>query len=95
MKKKPNKSLPEWAKITMKSKDTLDYLKAMNYQSVTHSIEVKKIRSGFLIKEMLSHFKDKIASLLSPNRTVWIYVAHGSTIVNFLNSLNLFDVSIF
>lgn len=77
----------------MKSNDTLDYLGAMNYQSVTHSVEMKKLRAGFLIKEMLDRFKNKTLSLLQPDRTVWLYAAHGSVVVNVLNSLNLFDVS--
>lgn len=77
----------------MKSNDTLDYLGAMNYQSVTHSVEMKKLRAGFLIKEILDRFKNKTLSLLQPDRTVWLYAAHGSVVVNVLNSLNLFDVS--
>ena len=93
--KKKNTSLPEWAQITMKSNDTLDYLGAMNYQSVTHSTEMKKLRAGFLIKEMLDRFKNKTLSLLTPDRTVWLYAAHGSVVSNVLNSLSLFDVSQF
>lgn len=65
----------------------------MNYQSVTHSIEMKKLRAGFLIKEMLDRFKNKTLSFLAPDRTVWLYAAHGSVVVNVLNSLDLFDVS--
>ncbi|XP_055307347.1 prostatic acid phosphatase-like [Sitodiplosis mosellana] len=67
---------------------------AINYQSVTHSVEMKKIRAGFLIKEMLDRFKNKTLSLLTPDRTVYLYAAHGSVISNVLNSLNLFDVKI-
>lgn len=76
----------------MKSNDTLDYLGAVNYQSVTHSVEMKKIRAGFLIKEILDRFKNKTLSILDPDRTLWIYAAHGSVISNVLNSLDLFDV---
>lgn len=79
----------------MKSNDTLDYLGAVNYQSVTHSTEMKKLRAGFLIKEILDRFKSKTLSSLNPNRTLWIYAAHGSVISNVLNSLDLFDVILF
>lgn len=79
----------------MKSNDTLDYLGAMNYQSVTYSTEMKKLRAGFLIKEMLDRFKNKTLSLLTPDRTMWLYAAHGSVVSNVLNSLSLFDVSQF
>lgn len=84
--------LPEWANIALESNHTLDYLGAINYQSVTHSIEMKKLRAGFLIREILDRFKNKTLCLLEPDRTVWLYAAHGSVVVNVLNALNLFDV---
>lgn len=76
----------------MQLNDTLDYLGALNYKSVTHSTEMKKLRAGFLVKEMLDRFKKKTMSLLQPDRSLWIYAAHGSVVVNVLNSLDLFDV---
>lgn len=63
-------------------------------EAYTHTTEMKKYRAGFLIKEMLDRFKNKSQSLLQPDRSIWIYSAHDTTIVNILNALNLYEVNI-
>lgn len=91
-------SLSDWAKYAVKLKKSinggligaLEYFSAIDMMVETHTTELKKIRSGFLLKEMLNRFKDMI---ISPNgRLLWIYSAHDITIVNFLNSLNVYEV---
>lgn len=92
--------LSDWAKYALKLKQsingeligTLAYFAAIKTMVETHTTELKKIRSGFLLKEMLNRFKDMI---ISPNeRLLWIYSAHDITIVNFLNSLNVYELHI-
>lgn len=63
-------------------------------EAYTHTNEMKKYRAGFLIKEILDRFKIKSQSLLQPDRSIWIYSAHDTTIVNVLNALNLYEVDI-
>lgn len=46
-----------------------------------------RIRSGFLIKEMLERFKAKQNGTLTPDRSLWMYSAHSSTITTLLNGL--------
>lgn len=58
--------------------------------AMTHSTETKKMRSGFLLKEMLDRFKEKILS--SSEQLLYIYSAHDNVIINFLNSLNVYEV---
>lgn len=56
------------------------------------STEMKMIRSGYLLKEILDRFSSKIQRTLSPDRSLWMYFAHDTTIANMLNSLGLFEV---
>lgn len=62
------------------------------YRMYTYSPETKMLKSGFLLKEILDRFSDKIQSKLTPNRVLWMYFAHDFTISNLLNALNLFEV---
>lgn len=84
-------SLPDWAKEALRWNHTLEYLTIYLYKSFTHSNEMKKLQAGFLIKEMLDHFKSKISSTLKPDRSLWMYSGHDLTIVNVLNALNVYD----
>lgn len=76
----------------MKPGGALEYLSKFFYTIFTRTTEMKKLRSGFLLKEMLDRFADKTQSSLSPDRSLWMYFAHDSTIANMLNSLGLFEV---
>lgn len=53
---------------------------------------MKKLKTGYFLKEMLNHFKAKISSTLKPDRSLWIYSAHDATIISILNGLNVYDV---
>lgn len=86
-------SLPEWAEFVVKSNGILEYFSSIAMMAATHSTETKKIRSGFLLKEMLDRFKEKILS--SSEQLLYIYSAHDNVIINFLNSLNVYEVSKF
>ncbi|XP_031635142.1 prostatic acid phosphatase-like [Contarinia nasturtii] len=86
--------IPDWAKEILKSNVTLEYLSAVSYQIATYLPEMKKIRAGFLIKEMLDRFKNKTLSNLQPDRSLWIYAVHSTGIVNILNSLDVFEMMI-
>lgn len=75
----------------MKANKTLERIAAISYASVTHFVEQKKQRAGFLIREMLNRFTNKTLSRLHPDRSLWIYAVHSTGMVNILNSLNVFD----
>lgn len=49
--------------------------------------DLVRIRSGFLLKEMLERFKTKQNGQLDPDRALWMYSAHSSTITTLLNGL--------
>lgn len=63
------------------------------YAFYTHSDEMKKFFSGFLLKEMLDRFSNKLESTLNPDRSLWFYFAHDLQIQYMLNSLGIDTVS--
>lgn len=78
----------------MKSSKKLEYISSVSYEASSYYTEMKKQRAGFLIKEILDRFTNKTMSLLNPDRSLWIYAIHSTGMVNLLNSLGVFDVSI-
>lgn len=62
--------------------------------SSTHAATpgLARIKFGFLFKQMLEHFTQKINSTLKPDRSVWLYSGHDLTILNILNGLRIHDV---
>lgn len=53
---------------------------------------MQKLKSGFLIKEMLDRFTEKAESKLKPDRSLWLYSGHDLTIIHFLRSIDLYYV---
>lgn len=54
--------------------------------------ELACFASGFLIKEILENFSQKInATTLDSNRSLWLYSGHDYSIANALNSFGLFE----
>lgn len=46
---------------------------------------------GPLVQDMIKHMTEKEKNQLSPNRSMWIYSAHDSTIASLLNTLGVFE----
>lgn len=57
--------------------------------------ELVRLRSGFLIKEILERCQQKLNGTLKPDRSMWIYSAHSSTLATMLNGLKLNQVNSF
>lgn len=51
-----------------------------------------RLRSGFLFKDILDRTAQKIQGTLKPDRSMWMYSAHSSTIATMLNGLKLNEV---
>ncbi len=52
-----------------------------------------KFMSGFLLKNILDRFTAKVEnSLTPPDRKLWMYSTHDSTVFSFLHSLDISDV---
>lgn len=87
-------SLPQWVDyITKYTNETLEQTCSIYIESFFHTDEMKKIKGGFLIKEILDRFRNKTLSILQPDRSLWFYSAHDLTIARVLNALNLYEVN--
>ncbi|XP_055308428.1 prostatic acid phosphatase-like [Sitodiplosis mosellana] len=87
--------LPSWVNdISRYTNDTLEQISTIHMESFTHTNEMKKIKAGFLIKEMFDRFKNKSLSLLQPHLSIWAYSAHDLNIVSVLNALNLYELHV-
>lgn len=72
------------------------------YEIGSATNEMARLRSGFLLKEILEHFMQKLNStqsdrpdrLYSDDINFWLYSGHDFTISNLLRSLDLFKVFI-
>lgn len=71
----------------------LEFLATLWYRIHTATTGMKRIKAGYLLKDILDRFKEKAMSNLSPDRRLWMYFAHDVTIVSILNSLGLYTVN--
>lgn len=62
------------------------------FQTPTYNRKLARLKCGPLLKDILKRFSDKSKHKLKPNRSLWIYSAHDTTIANLLNTLNLFQL---
>lgn len=88
--------MSDWAERAMDPRNDIGrdfkYLALQWYRMFTVTTEMKKLKSGYLLKEILDRFTNKIQLTLSPDRSLWMYFAHDITITNMLNSLGVFEV---
>lgn len=83
--------LPEWASKVING--PMEYIAQFDYKTYADTPGLARLKSGFLLKEMLEHFSQKIDGALKPSRSLWLYSAHDLTILNMLNTLGLFEVA--
>lgn len=84
-----NFTLPEWTKQVYP--EPLRSISAKSFATKTNTPILARLKTGPLIKEMLKRFRSKADNTLKPNRSVWIYSAHDTTVASVLNTLRLFD----
>lgn len=70
----------------------MEMLSARSLATNTSTPELARLKAGFLFRKILEHFSQKIESTLKPDRSLWFYSAHDSTITSVLNSIGLFEV---
>lgn len=64
----------------------------LSFKMDTNTPTLARLKYGFLLKEILEHFTQKIDGTLEPSRLLWLYSAHDFTISGLLNSLGLLEV---
>lgn len=88
-------SLPEWTKKVFFPGGDMEKLARFWFAMPSNTRLLARLKAGFLIREILERFTMKKDSTLSPDRSLWIYSAHDSTVANVLNTLGLFEVRLF
>lgn len=74
----------------MSPEGDFEYLALSWYSIYSYTNEMKKLKSGFLLKDILDRFSRKVNSTLSPDRSLWLYYAHDITMTNMLSTLGFF-----
>lgn len=88
---KYNLTLPEWSKKVYPS-DDLYYIAVLSFAVDTYTRPLARLKTGPLLKDILQRFQDKANNNLNPNRSLWIYSAHDTTVANLLNTLGVFEL---
>lgn len=85
-----NFTLPEWTKKVYP--EPLRSISARSFATKTNTPLMARLKAGPLVKEILERFRAKASGKLRPDRSVWVYSAHDTTVANLLNALRLFDL---
>lgn len=86
--------LPNWTRSVYTPGDAFENLAHYWFQFIFGTTEMKRLKSGFLLKEILDRFENKTLSLL-PDQLMQIYSGHDTTVAGILNALGVFDVNKF
>lgn len=84
-----NLTLPNWTKAVYPQ--PMQEVSTYSFMIPTWNQQLKRLKTGPLVHEMITHMTEKAKNQLSPNRSLWIYSAHDSTIANLLNTLGVFE----
>lgn len=91
--KQQNQTIPPWAEDACAPGGPMEEIAKVVYV-LRAKPDLVRIRSGFLLKEMLERFKAKKNGELEPDRALYMYSAHSSTITTLLNGLGFNLVSL-
>lgn len=83
--------LPEWAEKAIERGGMMEYIANFDFTLYAGNLQLARIASGFLIKDILEHFCQKVYSTLNPDRSLWFYSGHDYSIANALNSLGMYE----
>lgn len=87
-------SLPDWTRDVFAEGGAFQWVGLHDFLLPTNTPLLARLSTGFLIREILERFTQKIESKLTPNRSLWIYSAHDIQICNILNYLGIYEVFI-
>ncbi|XP_073992422.1 prostatic acid phosphatase-like isoform X1 [Rhodnius prolixus] len=82
-----NLTLPDWTKKVFP--DQLKEVAGLSFVTPTFTSELKRLKGGPLVKDMLEHMTEKIEGKLE--RNISVYSAHDTTVSNLLNTLGVFN----
>lgn len=84
--------MPLWTEKIMNPGNDFEKLALSWFVVNTTTTETMKLKPGFLLKEILDRCTNKTKSMLTPDRSLWMYFAHDITISYLLQSLKLYTV---
>jgi len=88
-----NFTLPDWThEIFPKYNDQLHFLVGFSFQMITYSQEMKRLKVGPLLGEVLENMKNKSTDSMDERMKFFMFSAHDTTVAGFLNALDLFDL---
>lgn len=87
-----NRTLPLWTKEVYKS-PRMSFATNLAFTLNTYTRPLARLKAGPLLKDILTRFETKFRKQLKPDRSLFIYSAHDTTVANLLNTLKLFQVS--
>lgn len=70
----------------------MEWISKKSFSVNAYTPQLARLKSGNLLKEMLDRFKNKANGSLVPNRSLWVYSAHDTTVANILNTLGMFEL---
>lgn len=70
----------------------MEWISSKSFAVNAYTPQLARLKSGNLLKEMLDRFTNKTNSNLVPNRSLWVYSAHDTTVANILNTLGMFEL---
>jgi len=83
--------LPVWTKKVFPG-GKFKELRDLSFTVDTYSQELKRLKGGPFIKEMIQHFDSVVdKTLFPPNRKVFMYSGHDTTVSSILNTLGVFN----
>jgi len=86
-----NKTLPVWTQKVYGG-DDFTYVSNFAFSINTYTRQLARLKTGPLLKDILTRIDKKYKKQLDPDRSMFIYSAHDTTIANLLNTLKLFEV---
>lgn len=69
----------------------MEYITKISYK-LKGTPQLARLKSGFLIKDIFEHFSKKINGTFHPDRTLWLYSGHSTTVTTMLNGLGFSEV---
>ncbi|XP_031617002.1 lysosomal acid phosphatase-like [Contarinia nasturtii] len=84
-------NISQWAKNLVYKGSAMEKLINRKFGFYAKTKEMAKMRPGYLLKEILERFSKKANKTLDPDRSMYIYSAHDTTIAHVLNALNLYS----
>jgi lysosomal acid phosphatase len=70
--------------------DKLKEISGLSFAVQTYTPTLARLKTGLLLREILTIYDNKTRGTLTPNRRFWMYSAHDTTVANMLNTLNVF-----